>query len=81
MRAVTFLKRDVFLAELRRELSPMIERPSVKRNIASLDEARLQQQAIGVQLRQMFAEVVEEPVPRELLLLLHKADERRLAAK
>jgi hypothetical protein len=29
-----------------------------------------------VQLRQMFAEVVEEPVPRELLLLLRKADER-----
>ena len=59
----------------------MIERPSVKRNIASLDEARLQQQAIGMQLRQLFAEVIEEPVPRELLLLLHKADERRLAAK
>ena len=59
----------------------MIERPSAKRVCTSPDEARLQQQAIGVQLRQMFAEVVEEPVPRELLLLLHKADERRLAAK
>jgi hypothetical protein len=54
----------------------MIERPSAKRVCASLDEARLQQQAIGVQLRQLFAEVVQEPVPKELLLLLHKAAER-----
>ena len=32
---------------------------------ASLDEARLRQQAIGVKLRQMFDEVVSEPVPDE----------------
>ena len=43
----------------------------------SLDEARLRQQAIGVRLRQMFDEVVSEPVPDEFLQLLHKADERR----
>jgi Anti-sigma factor NepR len=43
----------------------------------NLDEARLRQQAIGVRLRQMFDEVVSEPVPDEFLLLLHKADERR----
>jgi hypothetical protein len=59
----------------------MIERPSAKRVCTSLDEARLQQQAIGVQLRQMFAEVVQEPVPRELLLLLHRADERHFGGE
>ena len=43
----------------------------------SLDEARLRQQAIGVRLRQMFDEVVSEPVPDEFLQILHKADEKR----
>jgi hypothetical protein len=40
----------------------------------SLDEARLRQQAIGVKLRQMFDEVVNEPVPDEFLQILHRAD-------
>ena len=42
-----------------------------------LDEARLRQQAIGVKLRQMFDEVVSEPVPDEFLAILRRADERR----
>jgi hypothetical protein len=43
----------------------------------SLDEARLRQQAIGVKLRQMFDEVVNEPVPDEFLSILRRADENR----
>jgi hypothetical protein len=57
----------------------MIEqRPSEDRRRASaaLDEARLRQQAIGVRLRQMFDEVVNEDVPDEFLEILRRADER-----
>jgi hypothetical protein len=57
----------------------MIEqRPSPERRKASaaLDEARLRQQAIGVRLRQMFDEVVNEDVPAEFLEILRRADER-----
>jgi hypothetical protein len=43
---------------------------------ADLDEARLRQQAIGVKLRQMFDDVVNEPVPDEFLDILRKADQR-----
>ena len=65
----------------RRSASQMIEnahvndRPdsSVKATPA-LDEARLRQQAIGVKLRQMFDEVVSEPVPDEFLDILRRAD-------
>ena len=42
-----------------------------------LDEARLRQQAIGVKLRQLFDEVVSEPVPDDFLAILRRADERR----
>ncbi|HUZ13449.1 MAG TPA: NepR family anti-sigma factor [Caulobacteraceae bacterium] len=41
------------------------------------DEARLRQQAIGVKLRQMFDEVVNEPVPDEFLEILRRADTPR----
>jgi hypothetical protein len=41
-----------------------------------LDEARLRQQAIGVRLRQMFDEVVNEDVPEEFLEILRRADSR-----
>ena len=57
----------------------MIEqRPSPERRRASaaLDETRLRQQAIGVRLRQMFDEVVNEEVPEEFLEILRRADER-----
>ena len=40
----------------------------------SVDEARLRQQAIGVKLRQMFDEVVNEPVPDEFLEILRGAE-------
>lgn len=54
------------------------ERPSPDRGrpSAALDEARLRQQAIGVRLRQMFDEVVNEDVPDEFLAILRKADDR-----
>ncbi|RZJ47223.1 MAG: hypothetical protein EON87_01730 [Brevundimonas sp.] len=46
------------------------------RGEAGLEEARLRQQAIGVKLRHMFDEVVNEPVPDEFLDILRRADER-----
>ena len=55
----------------------MIEqRPTEERrkSSAALDEARLRQQAIGVRLRQMFDEVVNEDVPDEFLDILRRAD-------
>ena len=42
----------------------------------ALEEARLRKQAIGVKLRHMFDEVVNEPVPDEFLDILRRADER-----
>ncbi|MBL8771620.1 MAG: hypothetical protein JNK30_09585 [Phenylobacterium sp.] len=50
--------------------------PERRRAAAALDEARLRQQAIGVRLRQMFDEVVNEAVPDEFLEILRRADER-----
>lgn len=45
-----------------------------RKGAAALDEARLRQQAIGVKLRQMFDEVVNEQVPDEFLEILRKAE-------
>lgn len=55
------------------EQRPIAER---RKPSAALDEARLRQQAIGVRLRQMFDEVVNEEVPDEFLDILRRADER-----
>lgn len=63
----------------KRRAENMIEqRPTEERRKASaaLDEARLRQQAIGVRLRQMFDEVVNEEVPDEFLEILRRADAR-----
>ncbi len=46
----------------------------------ALDEARLRQQAIGVKLRQLFDEVVNEPVPTDFLEILRRGDEKAQAA-
>ena len=57
----------------------MIEQSAMKqppKSSAALDEARLRQQAIGAKLRQMFDEVVNEPVPDEFLDILRRADAR-----
>lgn len=62
-----------------RDAESMIEQqsnPDRRRNSAALDEARLRQQAIGVRLRQMFDDVVNEPVPDAFLDILRKADQR-----
>lgn len=55
---------------------PAAGRPSSE---PPLEEARLRQQAIGVKLRHMFDEVVNEPVPDEFLEILRRADERKAA--
>jgi hypothetical protein len=66
-----------------RSAEEMIEHKSIERPVspeerrkasAALDEARLRQQAIGVRLRQMFDEVVNEQVPDEFLEILRRAD-------
>jgi hypothetical protein len=43
----------------------------------AMEEARLRQQAIGSKLRQLFDEVVNEPVPDEFLEILRRAEQRR----
>jgi hypothetical protein len=58
----------------------MIEQSSMddyRKGPGGIDEARLRQQAIGVRLRQMFDEVVNEPVPDEFLEILKRADARK----
>jgi len=44
-------------------------------NERGLEDVRLRQQAIGVKLRHMFDEVVNEPVPDEFLEILRRADQ------
>lgn len=64
----------------RRDAKAMIDqRPNDQKkrtSSPSLDEARLRQQAIGVKLRQMFDDVVNEPVPDEFLEILRRADDK-----
>ncbi|CAN5316807.1 NepR family anti-sigma factor [soil metagenome] len=52
------------------------QRGDAQPNETGLDEARLRQQAIGVKLRQMFDEIVQEPVPDEFLDILRRADDK-----
>jgi hypothetical protein len=51
------------------------DRPDRKPRAPSAEEARLRQQAIGAKLRQMFDEVVNEPVPDDFLAILKRADD------
>ncbi len=64
----------------RRDAKKMIDQVSneapKRKPAALLDDARLRQQAIGVKLRQMFDEVVNEPVPDEFLDILRRADDK-----
>jgi hypothetical protein len=55
--------------------------PDPRKPSAALDEARLRQQAIGVRLRQMFDEVVNEDVPDEFLEILRRHDENKAGGK
>ena len=61
-----------------RSKANMIDQPSPepRRSPPALDETRLRQQAIGVRLRQIFDDVVNEPVPDEFLEILRKHDNR-----
>src|SRR5439155_8854109 len=64
-------------AARKRRPDSMIEEmpaPDSRKPSAALDEARLRQQAIGVRLRQMFDEVVNEDVPDEFLEILRQHD-------
>jgi hypothetical protein len=56
------------------------QKPSGK-DETPLEEARLRQQAIGVKLRHMFDQVVNEPVPDEFLEILRRADEKSSGGK
>ena len=56
-------------------------KPSPLGGEAGLEEARLRQQAIGVKLRHLFDEVVNEPVPDEFLAILRAADEKSAGDK
>lgn len=47
---------------------------SIEESNEALEEVRLRQQAIGVKLRHLFDEVVNEPVPDEFLDILRRAD-------
>ncbi|WP_409019730.1 NepR family anti-sigma factor [Brevundimonas vesicularis] len=51
-------------------------RPDIPDGTEGLEEVRLRQQAIGVKLRHMFDEVVNEPIPDEFLAILKRADEK-----
>ena len=42
-----------------------------------MDEARLRQQALGSKLRQMFNDVVNEPVPEDFLEILRRGDRKQ----
>ena len=52
------------------------DRPKKTPKSASPEDARLRQQAIGAKLRQIFDEVVNEPVPDDFLAILRRADEK-----
>jgi hypothetical protein len=43
----------------------------------TVDEARLRQQALGSKLRQMFNEVVNEPVPEDFIEILRRGDRKQ----
>lgn len=54
------------------------DKPPRRRSTSSdVNDARLRQQAIGVKLRQMFDQVVNEPVPDDFLDILRRADNAR----
>ncbi|NWE53170.1 NepR family anti-sigma factor [Brevundimonas sp. P7753] len=57
-----------------KEANPRPDAPASRDQ--GLEEVRLRQQAIGVKLRHMFDQVVNEPVPDEFLDILRRADER-----
>jgi hypothetical protein len=64
----------------RRDAKGMIEdragEKKARRATPTADEARMRLRAIGGRLRQMFEDVVSEPVPEEFLEILRQADER-----
>lgn len=58
------------------------DRPTRRRaSVSDVHDARLRQQAIGAKLRQMFDQVVSEPVPDEFLDILRRADSKPKGGK
>lgn len=57
-------------------IEPPEQPPQRASDEADVEEARLRQQAIGVKLRQMFDQIVSEPVPEEFLDILRRADQK-----
>lgn len=57
-------------------LGPLGSDPAIKvgQVAPDLDESRLRQQALGARLRQMFDDVMREPVPEEFLSILRSAE-------
>jgi len=45
-----------------------------RKTAPGLEESRLRQQALGVRLRQLFDEVVNEPVPEAFMQILERAE-------
>ena len=56
------------------KVDPLLD--SIDESDEGLEEVRLRQQAIGVKLRHLFDEVVNEPVPDEFLDILRRADSK-----
>lgn len=48
--------------------------PLPTQSLGAASEARLRQAVIGAKLRQMFDDVVNEPVPDDFLEILRRAD-------
>ena len=57
-------------SRLRRNLPPEYES-------VSATEARVRQRALGAGLREIYADVVEEPAPEDFLAILQRAGRRR----
>ena len=66
--------RERLLVRSSRPMIDQAQRSDASKSEAGLEEARLRQQAIGVKLRQMFDEIVNEPVPDDFLEILRRAD-------
>jgi hypothetical protein len=63
-------QRSSPISRLHRSLPPEYES-------VSATEARLRQRALGAGLREIYADVVEEPAPEEFLTILQSAGRRR----
>lgn len=62
------------------DMRPRRRRPRDRANAVPRDrvgELQARQRAIGLELRRVFDEIVEEPIPSEFLTLLDEIDRKR----